>query len=244
MLKIQALLDAVDQPGRPVPRTWSCSLCSAPCERGYNRCEPCIRNEVAERRTRLSSAARESVPVYVRDAKFGTPQLRSRITAGDEAAYRRVVAVAYQWARDPQGVLLLLGASGQGKTTLAGAVANHLLVSGTSWDSTGEAFERARKMLWTDSFELATAEKYHALGHGMAPLLENAARASVLFVDELGAEKDGLGSEQIYQQVLHRREERRLPSAFTSPLTREALAAKYGGGGERRLLERATVVQL
>lgn len=239
--QIRALMSAVEVPATS-RRRWVCASCGLDARPGYAACEPCEREALAKRRGALADEARASIPDRPRSCAFGSREIRESVAKGDAEVYKRAVGVAYQWAKDPQGTLLLLGPAGAGKTSLMAAVLLHVIDAGSSWSSTtGEAF-MARGAWWTSAFELGNARRTTALGHE-SPSILKAMRATVLGIDELGAEKDGLGTEAVYE-VLYERHAAGRPTIYTTPLDRPALAAKYGGGGERRLFERATVIQL
>lgn len=239
--QIRALMGAVEAPasGR---RRWICATCGGEARPSLALCDKCERDAISHRRRQAVENARWAMPEGSRACLFGSQAIRERVCAGDDAGYRRAVGTAYQWSRQPEGTLLLMGQAGAGKTSLMAAAYNAVLDAGSHASSSHADYHLARNAAWTTAFDLAKARRTASLG-AEAPAVATAMGATLLAIDELGAEKDGLGAEAVYE-VLYARHAACKPTLYTTPLSREALAQKYGGGGERRLFERATVIHL
>lgn len=232
---------------RPAGRPWFCAGCGGDAVAGYSLCEPCQRESVNRKRAEMVGKARATLPTGTLAACFGTETLRGRLCPGNADRYRAAVMSAWTWVQDPTDTLLILGGAGRGKTSLAAAVALALLDAGGSADASHEAYDRARRLLWSDVVDVAQARRRHSLGDGEAPHIRAAIAASVLVVDELGTEKpDTASGTDPVRDVLWARFSERRPTVATSPFDRATLAARYGGGGERRLFEapRATLIDL
>lgn len=144
-------------------------------------------------------------------------------------------------ARAPS--LVWVGGSGSGKTTLACAAARE--------------WARAHgggRIVFARATEIATASRYHALGAGQPEAIGKAIRADLLILDELGPPQRSAQWQDVEDVVFARYEQNR-PTWVTTWLTPEiptggdlradtasAVAAHYGGGFARRILERATVI--
>lgn len=241
---VNSLGIASDEAPKRAPRAWICSGCGGAAVSGYAFCDPCQREAINRKRADMVAKARATLPSGALPAGFKTDLLRARVC---RESYLGAVKSAWTWLKLPTDTLLVLGGAGKGKTSLAAAVALAILDAGSSADASDAAYQRARGVLWADATELAQARRNHPLGHGEAPLIRKAIDASVLFVDELGAEKsDPVSGTDPVRDVIWSRFEGGKPTVFSSAFSRATLAARYGGGGERRLFEapRATVIDL
>lgn len=155
----------------------------------------------------------------------------------------RAVAERYEPAH---GNLVLLGDTGQGKTTTVDAIAQRLagVVIATS-ARTGWNDSPAYAFIATACFvrvaELVRALRRHRLGAGHdAPELERAMEASWLVLDDLGNEPSGF--EQTLLDILDERYERRARGTptwtfVTSGMKRAQLIERYGSAAVRRFVD-------
>lgn len=96
--------------------------------------------------------------------------------------------VAREWSPRTHGNVLLLGETGQGKTTAAGIVFRRLLQEGCR--DGGEAWSFAQGMRWFRAEQLERELRAHPLGKGECPAYREAIRATLLVLDEIGWERD------------------------------------------------------
>jgi hypothetical protein len=153
----------------------------------------------------------------------------------------RLRAAARRW-RPEGGSLVLVGPTSAGKSTAAAYVFRRLL--GVGVRDGGEAWELAKRMHWFSAIELANAVKEHPLGRGGAPDIVLASRAPIVFVDDVGWDRDPVTISTIFAE----RYDAGLPTVFTSGMTPADLTKHYGPAVVRRPNEsggkRATVVNL
>jgi DNA replication protein DnaC len=128
--------------------------------------------------------------------------------------------------------LLLVGATGTGKTHLAYGAVRALLTSGVN----------CRAIVTT------AADLYARLRprHGVDPEaeFERVARARVLVVDDLGAAKGSEWTEEINYRLVNHRYEHETPTLFTSNVPPKNLAVALGERVSSRLIEMTTTVVL
>jgi len=140
-------------------------------------------DEIAEleRRERADAAPMilDRLPAHLRVSKPET--LRSYIASA------KLVTEAARWL--PEGSsLLLVGGTGRGKTSAAAYLFRRLLGRGVK--NGGEDWRIARGLQWYPATELDRARSEHPLGKGDAPAMVAACRATVLFLDDLGWDRD------------------------------------------------------
>lgn len=140
----------------------------------------------------------------------------------------RESARAWRW---DAGTRLWLGATGVGKSTAAAWLFRRLVYQGVTGG--GVAWESAARMEWFKATDLANARREHPLGQGEAPEVREAVSASLLFLDDLGWERDTA----VVCDVLAVRYESGLPTIATSGKTRDELSAYYGAAVIRKLLQ-------
>lgn len=125
------------------------------------------------------------------------------------------------------GDVVLIGAPGAGKTVAACALLRH-------WS------RKTGMPGFATAMDLARAAAEHPLGHGQAPAVTAAIRASVLVLDDLGQEAAAYRGDVEY--VIAARHNDGKPTIVTTFLDGEGIEARYGGGIARRVYERATVI--
>lgn len=192
------------------------AICAA-CER--------VSNEAEAKRAAAAAklaAIEAQIPDRYRWATLTAPELTQRV--------RPLTAIAEATETMGAPSLVFLGPAGTGKTSLACAILR--------------AASEQRGVYagsYVTAFALAKARQEHKLGDGEAPKVEEACKARLLLIDELGAE---LGRNTAVQEVIHERHERQLPTLYTSGFTLGELEQRYGAGIVRRILESAKVIQL
>lgn len=194
----------------------------AEAERSAAECEAAeIAAAVERRRARFAAGVPEGYRWALGDAPF-LPRARVGVEGWVEKAI--------QAARLRQ--VVLMGPAGSGKTSLAVRMLR-------CWydDPSARGW-----MLFVGAHALGTARIQHKAGAGEAPLIDSALRASLLVLDDLGAERD-TANNAVPDVVFERHAENR-PIWVTTGLTREQISARYGAGIARRLFERARVIKL
>jgi hypothetical protein len=112
---------------------------------------------------------------------------------------------------------LLMGPTGCGKTTAAAVLALRCAPV---------------DLHWVYATDLATADRYHKLGQGEPPALEQCRKAKALVLDDIGAEPN-----PALWTILNHRYHEGLPTIATTGLTRDELSATIGAAAVRRLVE-------
>lgn len=131
--------------------------------------------------------------------------------------------------------IAFVGPPGAGKTSLAAAM-YRVAVAGET--STG-ALSRYR---WVSAHKLAKARSQQPMGEGESPLVEACINASLLVLDELGAED--LRYASAVAEVLFERHDQARPTWVTTGVGPQEIAKRYGGGIARRVFEGAVVFRL
>lgn len=169
------------------------------------------------------------IPARYRDAVVDVPEVADWV--------RTLVARAQGQARtvpriDQGGSLLLIGATGTGKTYTAYGAIRALTVSGATcaWTAVTAAdlYARLRPRPRVDS----EAE------------FDAVARTGLLVLDDLGAAKGSEWNEEVNYRLINYRYERELPTVVTSNVPPRDLAGALGERVASRLVEMATRVVL
>lgn len=177
-----------------------------------------------ERRVRAQEAdtIKDRLPEYLR---IGTPdQLFARV------GHPRIAEQAKRWV-PARGSLLLLGDTRLGKSAAMGYIFRRLLGRGVKLGE--DAWRLAQGLAWLDATDIETADREHSLGKGKAPELVRASSASVLFVDDLGWDRDP----KPLSLILHARYKRQLVTVAATSRPQAELNERYGGAALRRLFE-------
>lgn len=188
-------------------------------------CWSCAKAAVAEKAAERAAAGEEAergIPARFRWAKIGAPELDSRVLvpAGTPSSVARRLAGSETLA------VVLIGASGAGKTSLAVA-----------------AMREVPGAVFVPALALERARIMHKAGAGEAPLVRRALRAPLLVLDDLGQDKVTATS-AVLDVMLERHDAERRTWITTwldtaSPKgSYPEMAARYGDGAVRRLTER------
>jgi len=197
---------------------FACGRCRKTIVTEYDaRCESCRYTEALER---------IGIPRRYRDASFETSILDQRVkcTAAIGIAAESTMAMA----------VVLRGPIGAGKTTLLAAM--------TSARQKAEAIRRTmrRRIVWTSAIALERARAEHRLGAGEAELVDDAIEAGLLCIDDLGAE--AARASDVISTVVHARHDAERPLWISTGLSAAEIGARYSAGVERRLFERAILI--
>jgi len=178
----------------------------------------------------LMVSAREALDTLRRTAPANEPSDEAQERAALEARrerIRRARATLEARIRNPKLLTalrrldtrcaLLLGPTGEGKTSAA-------------------LWARLRhRGAWMTARDLGASERRHPLGEALPPLLREALRAPVLYLDDLGTEESrDLG---VLQYVIDQRYASGRATFVTSGLTPKGLADYLGAPTLRRLVE-------
>lgn len=172
-------------------------------------------------------AMRQSLPPFLRTGTRAELEQRLR---GSLLPFARAV---------PAASCLLLGPTACGKTTAAALA--FLTAVGRGVKLGGEAWKLAGTCRWHDASELARARRQHPLGDGDAPQVDQAYKASLLFLDDLGQERFDDGT---LRDVMNARYERQLPTIATSGLREAELQSRYDAHFLRRILQGGQIIDL
>lgn len=169
-----------------------------------------------------ASTIRRRLPAAFAETQIGDLVPRIREGALSDAARA--------WDPRRHGNVLLLGATGVGKSTAAAVLFLRLLRQG--WREGGASWELARRMQWFRVEQLERTMREFPLGKGECPEYAAAHAASVLFLDDLGWERDPKAT----GAILAERYDAPGLTVITSGLTREELTERYGAAVVRRML--------
>lgn len=196
------------------------------------------------------AAALASIPPAFRWARGDAPEMATRVrrlrTASPAAIAERVKALALE------PMVLIVGASGEGKTSLACAVLREIILAGR-YPAPGAAHDLARRARFRAARSLADRDPHEAQDPDSpverAPRAM-AARASVLLLDDVGQEAgDGYKANDrsaTIKTILEDRHDAGARTIITTFAHRPMWSAMYGEGVARRYWddERIKVVKL
>lgn len=206
------------------------------------RCAACVvKAKVEGRRARLAPA-RETLPQSFEWARVETEN-GHLVGPLVDLVGREHVNKARGWfaARDKR-TLTVQGETGTGKTSLAVALVRRLLDKAEALDADADLVELAVGARYIPALKLARARETHPLGRGESPLADLAMRASLLLLDDLGAEGKTLSD--VIGNVLHDRYDTGKLTIVTTWLGEQEIEARYGVGLRRRVLTDATQILL
>jgi len=151
----------------------------------------------------------------------------TELLAKAPAKLERVVK-AWRWGKPG---FLAIGPTGAGKTRGIAALGRTLLYRGV--EDGGDAWSRARRIIWTTANDLCEARREWRLGAGEVPAIREACNASLLFLDDMGLDRDI----SAVRKVLEDRYDHAVPTVSTSGLSVEELDRHYSPAVMRRLFE-------
>jgi hypothetical protein len=143
---------------------------------------------------------------------------------------KRLVRAVSDW-RWGSGGMMFVGRSGIGKSSAAAWLFRRLLGEGLLQG--GEPWDRAHGLHWYSADDLARSRLEHSLGRGEAPEVVRAECAGLLFLDDLGWDRDPA----VVSTVLARRYEAARPTIVTSGRSTDELSTVYGAAVIRRMAE-------
>jgi len=229
---------------RRVMREWRCACGAAfVAMRGGGVCDACrVAAQAAARAARadrlraaaLAPAGEDFAHVHLDHPRLTEWVARPAVLAARKAAPLTYCEEAREWA-----LMLLLGGTGAGKTTLGTAVYRWHLDRALAGDDHGEEF--ARRMVWVSAVDLARVRRESKLG-AEPTLVRRAREASVLLLDDLGQEPPAEQADLV--AILSDRQKAHAKTIVTCGFSLDDIGARYGAQLERRLTERAYVMKL
>jgi IstB-like ATP binding protein len=127
-----------------------------------------------------------------------------------------------------KGSVVFVGPAGTGKTMLAVA-------------SLRAAFDLRKRCMYVNAVRLAVARSHHRMGDGESEMVEDAIRADVLLIDDLG--QDAHTALSPIKDVILLRREAKKHTWFTLAKPRAVIEAEYGGGVSRRMFDNGLTVE-
>lgn len=192
-------------------------------------CEVCYSKEMAKCSRETWRTVRDRIPPRYRESRFGSEILPTRVARLD-AIVEAQAAVG--------GPVLFVGPKQSGKSTLAAAV-YHEIADVASRSEPGSARNiRGLGLQWASALSLCSARKQYPLGSGEAPDVAIALSATVLVLDDLGAEADPTAC----TDVIFARFETNKPMIISTGLDSVQLETKYGKGVAARICNAAIIV--
>ena len=161
--------------------------------------------------------ALDSIPPRYQWAAYKHGSLVIRVCGGgDVIRSSHEVLDSGQW-------MCLWGVTGTGKTSLACAMLREVIEKGQGPNATRQERTRAALARYVEAQPLARARAALGLGRGDPAIVEEAMRASLLVIDELGSECDAL----TIREVIHARRARDLQTIITTNLSPDQIRAEY-----------------
>lgn len=224
MKKLKDLLGGIElEP----PSSFLCQ-CGAEVSTWRERCQECQAMQRKADRALLLGYAYASLPAM--PGAFWD-QLDGRVNP-------TVIAALRAWRGGDAG-LLITGPSGCGKTTACVAKMRLILDTARDKDVPREKFKFAARMRFVVAADLAIARRQWPLGGGEAPAVEEAMRASLLVLDEIGYEST---ADTAVPETIDARYRRGLPTVVTTGLRFNEVEKRYGEATTRKFLGRGKVV--
>lgn len=128
------------------------------------------------------------------------------------------------------GNVIFLGPTKKGKTAAQGYLFRRLILESVR---TGENWDSVVSMRWLRAQKLQKEAEAHPMGKGELPEIKEAVSCRLLFIDELGWEKD----RSMFSNILAERYDAELPTIISSGYRVEELEEIYGEAFIRRMAE-------
>ncbi len=188
-----------------------------PGQPGFGRAVPCsctemeremARQDSLMRLSQLGSLQEKTFDSFLPDGHGLTPVKQRNLTM----AYER----AYEFARSPEGWLILKGGYGCGKTHLAAAIANYQLALGKSvlFINTPDLLDHLRATFSPDS-TISYDERF-----------EQVRSTPLLILDDLGTQSNSEWAQEKLYQIFNYRYNAQLPTVLTTNLELEAIEVR------------------
>ena len=194
-------------------------------------------SSMIERRQLRLANAWHTVPERFRWADFDDPRLGQRVKQArfpGGVIEDPVKLLRFEIESPPS--LLLMGASGSGKTSLAAACVRHIVKGAyAAIERGGPIYRMGCGVRFVTAYDLAKAQIYSRLGR-RPELVTQAISASLLVIDELGMDTEVFReSATSVREVIHERHSRHGATIITTYLSKTALKRHYGAGIANRV---------
>jgi len=186
-----------------------------------------------QRRQEVIASAVASIPEKYRWAQLDAPELPGRLGRSEALAGVRAALAAK--------VVLLVGGTGRGKTSLGTAIFRAHLERATAEGASAEARAWGAKAFWVGAKPLSTNRRETPLGK-VPELISGARGASVLLVDDLGQEAPSDKDDVV--AALENQYDKGFPLIVTCGWGVAGLAERYSPHLVRRLVQGAEVIDL
>jgi len=174
-------------------------------------------------------------------AGFDLPELAGMVR------HPKLTALVTGYTPAEHGGRLVLGPTGIGKTVAGIALMRRSMElelepkaprpdspDDGNWDLSGNA---PVDYAWVRALDLPNARLQQSFGKGEADLVDKAAKACFLVLDDMGWESKRAQADDVVLEVIARRYDSGLTTYITSGLSRAAFTERYGDAVERRITE-------
>ena len=185
-----------------------------PDKPGFGRAVPCVCRAAEQEAARLNSLLRLSQIGALEHCTFESFRPEGHgLTAARQRNLRQAYERAAEYARAPQGWLLLKGGYGCGKTHLAAAIANYCLAQGRPvlFINTPDLLDHLRA-----TFNPESAVSYDER-------FDQVRNSTLLILDDLGTQSNSEWAQEKLYQILNYRYNAKLPTVITTNLELEAI---------------------
>ena len=175
---------------------------------------PCVCRAAEQEAARLNSLLRLSQIGALEHCTFESFRPEGHgLTAARQRNLRQAYERAAEYARAPQGWLLLKGGYGCGKTHLAAAIANYCLAQGRPvlFINTPDLLDHLRA-----TFNPESAVSYDER-------FDQVRNSTLLILDDLGTQSNSEWAQEKLYQILNYRYNAKLPTVITTNLELEAI---------------------
>lgn len=193
----------------------------------------------AERARQAAESCPVPVPTDAQERQLRLKPVLEQLPAGMHRATRlelegridpKLLKAVLGW-RWGGGNLVLMGATGSGKTSAAAHLVRRLCFEGAVRG--GEAYELAKLIRWQSCRALSDVGRETRLGTGTPEPVTRCQNARLLVLNDLGANDD----RATLERILDERYERGWPTITTTGLGGEQLDALFGDALSRRIFE-------
>ena len=223
------LPEGIDPTERP------CTICGTVGPKTHTgACPECDRAWIIEHRSRRLAVALQSLP------KAFLPYA----LLGSEETTKRVACAASDWLRAKRALdsgvwLTLAGPTGAGKTTAAVALMRAYVEQAAAPETSKDRFNKAAGARFVHADALSSEAMEHPKGRGTPPVFEEAMRASVLVVDDVGVPTQHM--ETINKLIKGRGFEGK-QTVITTPRTLSQISGSHGADIARLMFVHPVVV--
>jgi len=196
-----------------------------------NKCKACVAKEAAEADARQERQRYQgAMEVLNLPPRFHSASFKNFRSELQETAFRVASGFAEEYTLNTRRGLYLFGHAGSGKTHLAAAIANALVLK------TEVRFVTAPELL------LEIRKTFNTQGD--TGLLDKLSKTKLLIIDDLGSEKPTEWVQETLFVLIDRRYTHLLPTVITSNYSLDQLKERLGYRIASRIAEMSTMVEL